>query len=95
MKRILLLTFICSIVSCCLASTPDSSRMRMPLPPRTHKPLPKVRLDNHRSNFELTNLVVFIRFADDPEIDKTFRKSIKCSTTHPQAQCLSITISMR
>lgn len=74
MKRILLLIFICSIVSCCMASTPDSSRMRMPLPPRTHKPLPKVRLDNHRSNFELTNLVVFIRFADDPEIDKNFQE---------------------
>lgn len=72
MKKLFFLTLICTFISFCLASTPDSSRMRLPLPPRTHKPLPKVKLDSHRSNFELTNLVVFIRFADDPEIDKSF-----------------------
>lgn len=72
MKKLFILTIICTFISFCTASTPDSSRLRLPLPPRSHKPLPKVRLDNHRSNFELTNLVVFIRFADDPEIDKSF-----------------------
>lgn len=72
MKKLLLLTIFSFAISLCFATTPDSTRMRLPLPPRTHKPLPKVRMDNQRSNFELTNLVVFIRFADDPEIDKTF-----------------------
>ena len=76
MKKIFFLTLICTFINFCLASTPASSRLRLPLPPRSHKPLPKVRLDNHRSNFELTNLVVFIRFADDPEIDKSFAKKV-------------------
>lgn len=71
MKKLFSLAVVTLILNCCLASIPDSVRMRLPLPPKSKMPLPKVNLQN-RDQINLTNLVVFIRFADDPEIDKTF-----------------------
>ena len=70
-QKILLTLLLSTLCGLAFSITPDSSAFRRPLPPRTHKPLPKVHLQQ-RDQLTLTNLVVFIRFADDEEITQTF-----------------------
>lgn len=70
-KRAVFSALFIAITVSLFAITPDNPTTNGPLPPRLRKPLPKVTLRN-QDEMNLTNLVVFIRFADDEEISQPF-----------------------
>jgi len=69
-KNSLSLLLLSLLFSTVLAGTPDVPPFfGRPLPPRSHMPAPKVNLQQ-RDQINLTNLVIFVCFADDEEITR-------------------------